>query len=104
LSWWPQRNHTAAQVSSSSCSQLAPSYSALDLVEVASLDRLDSHRVTGARRGDFLEGQEFTPFHTVHISLHTCWINLNKWKRVKRMTKMYRFWFLMKAEKNVYVG
>lgn len=48
-----------------------------------------SHRVTGARRVTFQRARNL--HSSTHVSLHTCWINLNKWKRVKRMTKMYRF-------------
>lgn len=88
------------------CSPLAPGCSTPDLVEGASLDcastKARSHR---CQEELLLRVSGIYTLHIVHICGYThAGLILTNGKRVKRMTKMYRFWFMMKVEKNVYVG
>lgn len=84
-------------------SQLPPSSSMLDLVEVASLDCAYTKSQVPGGVASWSSGN-FRPRHGAHFWLHTCRMDFSKLKGVKRMTETYWFWFMMEVERNVYFG
>lgn len=84
-------------------SQLAPSDSSLDLVEVASLDCAYTKSQVPGGLASWCAGNLHSR-HCAHFWLHTCWMDFNKLKKLKRMTRPYRFWLIVKAGRNIYFG